>query len=316
MPLHLLELFRTMTNQNTDAFDPTDLENKTQVNTSDTSAVLEIQSADESKTTDSGSDETLENDTVTTALQMETKASKDKKFKARTDAKSLLLKLTETYPDIFPKAGTGRPVALAIGLHKSLLPIVKAWGFDGTVLRSALSWYTKQLRYQRALVNSEFRINLDGTHGEVITPEQKEHARLKITETENWLAENKPEKANAIAERKKEIASNRHSRKDSAIGASSTHKPSDHSSELTSAKPAASSNKAQPTKEAHSPHFKRRSRPSDKKDASHKTLSGAARNQFKTYNSKETNKTDTGSQTISGNFEDKINGLLEKFNKH
>lgn len=314
---HLLELFKTMTNQNTDAFDPTDLENKSLVNTSDTSTVLKTQSVDEYETTYSDSDDTLENVAVITAEQIEIKTSKDKKFKARIDAKSLLLRLTETYPDIFPKAGTGRPVALAIGLHKSLLPIVKEWGFDGTVLRSTLSWYTKQLRYQRAIVNSEYRVNLDGTQGEIITQEQKEHARLKITETEKWLVENKPEKANAIAERRKEFAQNKQSKKEIAsTPPSAAQSASDHPTESSSNQSVTSNNKPHTAKETRAPQFKRRTKPSDKKEAASKTFSNSNKGQFKTYHSKETSKPDSQTLTSSGNFESKINDLIQKFNKH
>lgn len=245
---------------------------------------------------------------------------KNRKDKARNDAKLLLIKLSESYPTIFPKAGTGRPVALAIGLHKSLLPIAKEWGFDGVIVRSALSWYTKQLRYQRTVANAQFRINLDGSQAEEITDDQKVHARQKITETESWIAENKPEKARAIAERRS------HARKEHSVKLENKNESNSEISTQTtesapisdniSRKPAfkkperSTNNYAGKRNDSSSKNRQARSsaNPSSNSNSSSSHLNSRSKNNIAGDSSK--------SEPVVGNFEDKMQSLLTKFNKH
>lgn len=245
---------------------------------------------------------------------------KNRKDKARNDAKLLLIKLSESYPAIFPKAGTGRPVALAIGLHKSLLPIAKEWGFDGVIVRSALSWYTKQLRYQRTVANAQFRINLDGSQAEEITDDQKVHARQKITETESWIAENKPEKARAIAERRSH-ARKEHSVKlenknesNSEISTQATESApiSDHIAPKPAFKKPERSTNNYTGKRNDSSSKNRQARssanPSSNSNSSSSHLNSRSKNNIAGDSSK--------SEPVVGNFEDKMQSLLTKFNKH
>lgn len=130
---------------------------------------------------------------------------KQARLAKRQESMQLANKLSEHYPAIFPKTGLGRPVALAIGLHKELLPIVQSWGHSAVTLRSVLAWYTRQLRYQRALLFSECRVNLDGSQAEPITEEQKSLAKENIEKIESWLAENKPDKIKKMNERKARV---------------------------------------------------------------------------------------------------------------
>lgn len=126
------------------------------------------------------------------------------------ESKALLNKLTEVYPNIFPHPKNSRPVPLAIGLHKELQPIVKEWGFSAVTLRSALAWYTKQLRYQKAVLHSEYRINLDGTEGELVLESHKEVAKENIARIEAWLLKHKP---NALAHKNPQKEGKRPKRK-------------------------------------------------------------------------------------------------------
>ncbi len=108
-------------------------------------------------------------------------------------AKKLLETLYERFPKVFMRPGHGKPVVLAVGLHKELQPLLAEWGFDNATLRMALSWYTRQLRYQRALIDNTHRIALNGEAAEEITEEQKKLALEKVTEIENWLQVNRPQ---------------------------------------------------------------------------------------------------------------------------
>lgn len=119
--------------------------------------------------------------------------AKEARAKRVEDSRALLAKLAEAYPKIFPHPKDGRPVALAIGLHKELQPIVKEWGFSPATLRSALAWYTKQLRYQNAVLHATHRTNLDGSDAEEILEEHKTLAKENIAKIEAWLSENRPD---------------------------------------------------------------------------------------------------------------------------
>ncbi len=139
--------------------------------------------------------------------------SKREKIKQKQQAANeLLARLSVEYPNVFPKAGQGRAVPLAIGLHKVLQPIVAEWGFNSMILRAAMFNYTRQLRYQNALLYASHRLNLDGTQAEEITQEQKEAAKAEIAKIEEWLAKNKPEKAQRLTEKKAQFAEKKQAR--------------------------------------------------------------------------------------------------------
>ncbi len=121
-------------------------------------------------------------------------------------SQQLLQKLSEEYPTIFPQPKDGRPVALAIGIHKQLIPVVTEWGFSAVNLRSALSWYTKQLRYQQAVVHAPHRTNLDGTEAEVIDDEHRNLAKENVEKIQSILAKKNPERAKRRTEKRAEGA--------------------------------------------------------------------------------------------------------------
>lgn len=120
-------------------------------------------------------------------------AKRAARIKRIEESRELLAKLSQEYPEIFPQQGKGRPKALAIGMHKALTPIVQEWGYSAATLRSALAWYTKQLRYHYAMLNETHRYNLDGSEAEAIEEEHKAVAKSEIERIEAWLAEHRPE---------------------------------------------------------------------------------------------------------------------------
>ncbi|UNM95981.1 ProQ/FinO family protein [Ignatzschineria rhizosphaerae] len=119
-------------------------------------------------------------------------------------SQQLLQKLSEEFPTIFPQPKDGRPVALAIGIHKQLIPVVTEWGFSAVNLRSALSWYTKQLRYQQAVVHAPHRTNLDGTDAEIIDDEHRNLAKENVEKIQAILAKKNPERAKRKADNRAE----------------------------------------------------------------------------------------------------------------
>lgn len=118
-------------------------------------------------------------------------------------SQELLKKLAEAYPTIFPQPKDGRPVALAIGIHKQLIPVVTEWGFSAVNLRSALAWYTKQLRYQQAVLHASHRTNLDGTEAEIIDDTHRALAQENVNKIQAYLDKKNPERAKKRAEKRK-----------------------------------------------------------------------------------------------------------------
>ncbi len=146
-------------------------------------------------------------------------------------AQQLLKRLAEEYPQIFPLPKDGRPVALAIGIHKQLIPVVTDWGFSAVNLRSALSWYTKQLRYQQAVVHAPHRVNLDGSEAEAIDDEHRELAKQNVEKIQAYLDKKNPERAKRRTEKRTTTAkpTNNRARKakptHKADSANKAHKP-------------------------------------------------------------------------------------------
>jgi len=124
-------------------------------------------------------------------------------------SQQLLQKLSEEYPTIFPQPKDGRPVALAIGIHKQLIPVVTEWGFSAVNLRSALSWYTKQLRYQQAVFHAPHRTNLDGTEAEIIDDEHRNLAKENVEKIQAILTKKNPERAKRRTEKRADAPKNR-----------------------------------------------------------------------------------------------------------
>jgi ProP effector len=98
---------------------------------------------------------------------------------------STLLLLRERFPQSFarPNARTRRP--LAIGIHAEIAAALP--DLDVATIRSALGFYTRDIRYQRALTEGAERIGLDGTAAGTVTAEQAESAKRAVADIESKL---------------------------------------------------------------------------------------------------------------------------------
>ena len=89
--------------------------------------------------------------------------------------KESMAKLIETYPYCF----SDTPKPLEIGIHKRIVS-------DGTLTkdeaRRVLQWYCGSVEYQFCVINSQFRVELEGGVGDEITDDEKGFAveKLKI----------------------------------------------------------------------------------------------------------------------------------------
>jgi len=104
----------------------------------------------------------------------------DKQTQLREQARALLARLTETYPTVFFAPGERQIKPLKRRIHKDLSGIVKDWGYDLKVLKYALGNYTRQLRYQQALLHNEQRIDLQGEPAESVNEAHKQLAREQV----------------------------------------------------------------------------------------------------------------------------------------
>ena len=95
-------------------------------------------------------------------------------------ARALLERLIQTYPAAFLPFSERRVQPLKIGIYKDLVPIIKAWGYETTVLRYALRNYTRPLRYQLALLKAPHRIDLQGEPAGEISPTHRQTAQEKV----------------------------------------------------------------------------------------------------------------------------------------
>ncbi|MEE4377252.1 MAG: ProQ/FinO family protein [Candidatus Competibacteraceae bacterium] len=98
----------------------------------------------------------------------------------REQARALLVRLTETYPTVFFSPSERQIKPLKRRIHKDLIGIVKEWGYDLKVLKYALGNYTRQLRYQQALLYNKQRIDLQGELGESVSEAHKQLAREQV----------------------------------------------------------------------------------------------------------------------------------------
>ncbi len=104
----------------------------------------------------------------------------DRQSTLRAQARVLLERLTQTYPAAFLAFGKPQVQPLKLGIHKELQPIVFEWGYDRATLKYALGMYTRQLRYQLALIRCKHRIDLEGESGEEISQANRQTAQEKV----------------------------------------------------------------------------------------------------------------------------------------
>ncbi|MCP5420696.1 MAG: hypothetical protein H6970_14475 [Gammaproteobacteria bacterium] len=98
----------------------------------------------------------------------------------RERSRELLERLIDVYPVAFFRPSERKIKPLKRNIHKELSPIVRAWGYEVRVLKYTLGGYTRQLRYQQALLNETQRIDLQGQPVEEISETHKQLAREKV----------------------------------------------------------------------------------------------------------------------------------------
>jgi sRNA-binding protein len=89
-------------------------------------------------------------------------------------------RLVQTYPGVFFPFNERQVKPLKLGIHKDLAPVIKEWGYEVIVLKYALGGYTRQLRYQMALLKSGHRINLQAEPAGEITEAHRQTAQDKV----------------------------------------------------------------------------------------------------------------------------------------
>ena len=104
-------------------------------------------------------------------------------------AKALLERLIQAYPAAFFPFSERQVKPLKIGIYKDLMPVIKEWGYQTTVLKYVLRNYTRPLRYQLALLKAPHRVDLQGDSAGEISPVHRQIAQ---------------EKANLIKEKRKQ----------------------------------------------------------------------------------------------------------------
>lgn len=90
---------------------------------------------------------------------------------------------------LFPLAFFGSKeskLPLAYGIHKQLLSAET--GFSRKRIRKAIYWYTSRPSYHKGVIDSENRINLDGSIASVVTDEDKAYAAGRIAVIEEAKA--------------------------------------------------------------------------------------------------------------------------------
>lgn len=95
-------------------------------------------------------------------------------------AASLLEQLFQTYPAVFRPFGERELRPLKLGIHKDLAPIVREWGYSVAVLKYAMGMYTRQARYQFALLKNDYRVDLHGEPAGEITEAHRQTAQEKV----------------------------------------------------------------------------------------------------------------------------------------
>jgi sRNA-binding protein len=98
----------------------------------------------------------------------------------RERSRALLERLVETYPLAFFGAAERKIKPLKRNIHKELSPVVREWGFEVRVLKYALGGYTRQLRYQQALLDEARRIDLLGQPVEEVSATHRQLAQDRI----------------------------------------------------------------------------------------------------------------------------------------
>jgi len=94
-------------------------------------------------------------------------------------------KLKKLFPLAFFGSKEGK-LPLAYGIHKQLLSAET--GFSRKRIRKAIYWYTSRPSYHKGVIDSENRINLDGSIASAVTDEDKGYAAGRIAVIEEAKA--------------------------------------------------------------------------------------------------------------------------------
>ena len=109
---------------------------------------------------------------------------KEKTLKRITNA-GTIRKLKKLFPLAFFGSKESK-LPLAYGIHKQLLSAET--GFSRKRIRKAIYWYTSRPSYHKGVIDSENRINLDGSIASVVTDEDKAYAAGRIAVIEEAKA--------------------------------------------------------------------------------------------------------------------------------
>jgi len=124
----------------------------------------------------------------------------------REQSKALLERLIETYPIAFLPLGKSHVQPLKLGIHKELVPIIKEWGYEVAVLRYTLGGYTRQLRYQMALLKNSHRIDLQGEPAGEISEVHRQTAQEKVSLIQEKRRRNRVAASTQIRQRRPQPA--------------------------------------------------------------------------------------------------------------
>lgn len=77
--------------------------------------------------------------------------------------------------------GYNLPMPFAIGVGKEIQQRMRTDGFGANHTRRAINRLVTSRRYLRAIIDSDFRFNLDGSEAEPVTDEQRTHAVKQLS---------------------------------------------------------------------------------------------------------------------------------------
>ena len=103
------------------------------------------------------------------------------------DINEVLEFLYQEFPNCFKQKEGIKP--LKVGIFKDIAERIEgSEKVSKTQVRQALRKYTSHWRYLEAVVNNEYRVDLDGNQAEKVEQEHVEHAKLRLSKAaQKWL---------------------------------------------------------------------------------------------------------------------------------
>ncbi|WP_105189841.1 RNA chaperone ProQ [Pseudoalteromonas sp. T1lg48] len=106
------------------------------------------------------------------------------------DINEVLAFLYEEFPNCFKQKDGIKP--LKVGIFKDIAERIEGnEKVSKTQVRQALRKYTSHWRYLEAVVNNEFRVDLDGNQAEKVEQEHVEHAQTALEQSRAKMAKRK-----------------------------------------------------------------------------------------------------------------------------